>query len=240
MVYWCGVLGELYGGSVETRFARDIEQVPGWALAALTPDVGHTTPRTVADAAFVESRLLPLRTRNAAAYKGLYALLMAGGCRDWKYRQAFDQVQYANLAVDIHHVFPRAWCDVNEVDPDLRESIVNKTPLAASTNRFIGGASPASYLPKIEASAGITSEELDELLRSHEIDPEALRAADFKGFFLARRSALLKLVEEAMGKVAQHDIDEATLVGGTEAPSEFDMAEPPDDLGDVTDNSSAA
>jgi hypothetical protein len=31
--YWCGVLGELYGGAIETRFARDLEQVVEWAHA---------------------------------------------------------------------------------------------------------------------------------------------------------------------------------------------------------------
>ncbi len=231
--YWCGVLGELYGSAVETRFARDVEHVPGWAVAAVHKDDNVTTPRTVADATFVESRLLSLRTRNAAAYKGLYALLMAGGCRDWKYQQSFDQVQYRTLAVDIHHIFPRAWCEAHEIDPSLRESIVNKTPLAATTNRFIGGASPAVYLPKIERSAGITAEELDELLRTHEIDPVALRAADFDAFFLARRAALLRLVEAATGKPAQRDVDQDELLGGDEAPDEFDDTDHSDDLDDV-------
>lgn len=68
--YWCGILGELYGGAIETRFARDIEQVPDWAV---DPN-HHPVPRTIADAAFVESRLLSLRSRNAAAYKGIAAL----------------------------------------------------------------------------------------------------------------------------------------------------------------------
>ena len=147
---------------------------------------------------------------------------MAGGCRDWKYQQAFDQVQYANLAVDIHHVFPRAWCIDNGIDPDLRESIVNKTPLGAATNRFIGGASPASFMPKLEKSAGIGAEELDGLVATHEIEPAALRNADFTGFFLARRAALLRLIEAAMGKTAQRDVDADGLLGGEEAPSGFD------------------
>jgi hypothetical protein len=232
--FWCGVLGELYGSAVETRFARDVEQVPAWAVAAVHKDDNVTTPRTVADATFVESRLLSLRTRNAAAYKGLYALLMAGGCRDWKYQQSFDQVQYRTLAVDIHHIFPRAWCESHDIDPSLRESIVNKTPLAATTNRFIGGASPAVYLPKIEKSAGISSMELDELLRTHEIHPVALRAADFDAFFLDRRAALLRLVEAATGKPAQRDVDQDELLGGDEAPDEFDDADQSDDLDDVS------
>ena len=28
--YWSGVLGELYGGAIETRFARDLEQIVDW------------------------------------------------------------------------------------------------------------------------------------------------------------------------------------------------------------------
>jgi len=232
--YWCGVLGELYGGAVETRFARDVEQVPDWARAALSPEASSPVPRTVADGTFVESRLLSLRTRNAAAYKGIYALLMSGGCRDWKYQHAFDQIQYANLAVDIHHVFPRAWCVANEIDPDLRESIVNKTPLGASTNRFIGASSPAVYMPKLEKSAGIEPDELDALVRTHEIDPQALRNADFTGYFLARREALLVLVEAAMGKAAQRDVAEGELLGGEEAPGEFENAGAMDDQEDVT------
>jgi hypothetical protein len=73
---WCGVLGELCGGAIETRFARDVEQVPLWLQ-------GGQEPRTVYDATFDASRLETLRTRNSAAYKGVYALLMKRGARDW-------------------------------------------------------------------------------------------------------------------------------------------------------------
>src|SRR5699024_441254 len=61
--FWSGILGELYGSAIETRFARDIEQVPGWARQA----EGAPTPKTVEDAYFNESRLHSLRTRNSAA-----------------------------------------------------------------------------------------------------------------------------------------------------------------------------
>ena len=70
--FWSGILGELYGGAIETRFVRDLEQVPAWALE----EDGADVPRTVQDATFVESRLHSLRTRNAAAYKGIYSLLL--------------------------------------------------------------------------------------------------------------------------------------------------------------------
>jgi len=44
---------------------------------------------------------------------------------------------------------------------------------------------------------------MNAILRSHFIDPEALRSDDFSGFFEKRREALLKLVEEAMGKTIE-------------------------------------
>src|SRR6185503_15489660 len=59
--FWCGILGELYGSTIETRFVRDLEQIPAWARG----EHGAETPKTIQDATFVESRLHSLRTRNA-------------------------------------------------------------------------------------------------------------------------------------------------------------------------------
>lgn len=201
--YWCGVLGELYGSAIETRFARDIEMVPGWA----TSD-SETTPRTVQDANFTESRLHSLRTRNAAAYKGIAALILAGGARDWMEDKALDKIQYVDLAVDIHHVFPQKWCNDNGIDDEHRESIVNKTTISARTNRTIGGSAPSLYLPIIEDRAQIDSQRLDQLLATHRVPAEHLRADDFEGYFAARRESLCQLVEAAIGKAVQRDIDQ--------------------------------
>jgi hypothetical protein len=131
--FWCGILGELYGGAIETRFVRDLEQVPAWAMGE--PDT--TTPNTINDATFAESRLHSLRTRQAAAYKGIYALLLGNEARDWMLDKALDKVQYTSLAIDIHHIFPQDWCKKNGIDDEHRESVVNKTAVSATTNRTI-------------------------------------------------------------------------------------------------------
>ncbi len=201
--YWCGVLGELYGSAIETRFARDIEMVPDWAR-----DESNPIPRTVQDANFTESRLHSLRTRNAAAYKGIAALILAGGARDWMEDKALDKVQYVDLAVDIHHIFPQKWCNDSGIDDEHRESIVNKTTISARTNRTIGGAAPSSYLTVIESRAQLGSSRLDELIGTHLVPADALRADDFEAFFTVRRESLCQLVEAAMGKTVQRDIDE--------------------------------
>lgn len=233
--YWCGVLGELYGSTTETRFARDAEQVPDWARAAVTGSDARI-PDTVSVATFRETRLLSLRTRNAAAYKGLYALVMAKGCRDWRLDQPIEHSTYLDMQVDIHHVFPRAWCLKNDIDPEYRESIVNKTPLAKATNIFLGGASPSVYLPRLEKSAGLDTADMDEVLREHLIDPDHLRAADFDAFFEARWQAMLELVEHAMGKAPLRDWDD--VYGQAEVKGFEPEPDDPED-GDLADDDDA-
>lgn len=202
--FWCGIVGELYGGAAETRFVRDLEQVPGWACG----DDSAPTPNTINDATFVESRLHSLRTRQAAAYKGIYALLLGHQARDWMEDKALDQVQYVNLAVDIHHVFPQKWCNDNNIDDEHRESIVNKTAISAVTNRTIGGAAPSAYLAVIEKKAQISTDRLDSLLEAHLVPAGRLRTDDFNGYFVERRERLCQLVEVAMGKAVPRDVDQ--------------------------------
>lgn len=203
--FWSGVLGELYGSATETRFVRDIEAVPAWAL-----DPDSPTPRTVADANFTESRLHSMRTRNSAAYKGVAALVMARDSIDWMENKAFGAVQHKDMAVDIHHIFPQRWCNDNGIDDEHRESIVNKTMLGARTNRVIGGVAPSSYLVKIEEQAGISEDKLDELLEDHLIEPEYLRNDNFWDFFNARREQLCRMIESVLDKKVQRDVSQGT------------------------------
>jgi ribosomal protein S19E (S16A) len=196
--FWCGVLGELYGGATETRFARDVEQVPAWLG-------GGEAPRTVYDASFEASRLETLRTRNSAAYKGIYALLMKGGARDWMKAVDIDMATFDELAIDIHHVFPRKWCNDRGVDSGRRDSIVNKTPLSSTTNRSIGGRAPSSYLETIRSRGGHSQADMDDLLGKHLIDYRLLAGDDFDGCYADRRNRLLNLIEEAMGKEVRRD-----------------------------------
>ena len=77
--------------------------------------------------------------------------------------------------------------------------LINRTPLSSLTNNKIGGKSPSAYLQNFE-DKGIPRSRIDEILRSHLIEPELLRANDFEGFFEARTQALLNLISTAMGK----------------------------------------
>lgn len=220
--YWCGILGELYGSSTETRFARDVEQVPGWARHHDSP-----TPLTVTDATFAESRLYTLRTRRSAAYKGIYALIIGRGAKDWIRDVSFDKVQYVALATDIHHIFPQKWCKDMGIDAVKWDSIVNKTPLAAETNRAIGGAAPSAYLERVGSRAQLSAEGVDELLESHGVLPDAARGDDFEAHFEHRKAWLLDLIEAAMGKRVQREegaVDAWQLAAEYEPEDEVEVA----------------
>jgi hypothetical protein len=205
--YWCGVFGELYGGAIETRFAKDLPEVLAWIE-------GGQEPSTIADANFAPARLLTLRTRNSAAYKGLSTLLIRDGGLDFRTGYPIDLQTYFDEKIDIHHIFPQAWCKASGIDAKRCDSVVNKTPISAKTNRMIGGNAPSGYLPRVQKNASIDTDRMDEILRSHLIEPGLLRADDFDGFFQDRSQALLGRIEGAMGKPIARGIIEAEEAGG--------------------------
>lgn len=199
--FWCGVFGELYGGGVESRFARDVPEVLAWID-------GGPEPQTVIDANFSRTRLLTLRTRNSAAYKGLHALLMRDGAQDFRTGVPIDEASFWDERIDIHHIFPQAWCVKQGITSQRYNSIVNKAAVSARTNRIIGGQAPSAYLQRIQDQAGIDAERMDQILGTHVIDPERLRDDHFEGFFAAREEALVTRIAAAMGKAVLQQASE--------------------------------
>lgn len=201
--YWNGVFGELYGSSTETRIARDFVEVPNWVR-------GGDEPTTVHDSTVRADRLLSMRMRLSAAYKGVNALLMKRGAEDFRTGQPYTNTVFFDENVDIHHIFPQDWCKGQGIAPSVFDSIINKTPLAARTNRIIGGSAPSVYLEQLEKDAEDSTSAthlLDGRLSSHYIDPRLLRADDFDGFMKARHTALVKLIESATGKPVIAELD---------------------------------
>jgi hypothetical protein len=200
--FWSGIFGELYGSAVETRFAKDIVEVPAWLT-------GGPEPTTVREGVFRADRLFSMWTRQSAAYKGVHALLMREGAKDFRTGQPYDMTVFFDEDVDIHHIFPQKWCQDQGKPKKVWDSVLNKTPLGYRTNRAIGGVAPSVYMQKLEdgrrTAAGQISEpaisrsSLHGFVGSHCIEVERLRADDFEGFIEARRQALLQLIARATG-----------------------------------------
>ena len=62
---------------------------------------------------------------------------------------------------------------------------------------------------------------MDAILHAHAIEPRCLRMDDFNSFFALREAALLRLIENAMGKpIAREVVEDLTMQDTTqEAPA---------------------
>ena len=192
--YWCGVFGELYGGANETRYVNDVKGLMDWV------NDENALPDTVINSNFHASRLQQLYTRNSAAYKGIMALVLKEHALDFIKGTQMDFASYVEEATDIHHIFPQSYCEKQGIDRALWNSVINKTPIYARTNRIIGGNAPSKYLSSIERNHGVNYTDLNNYLVSHQIDVNAIRSDDFDTYFEKRKQALLDLVEKATGK----------------------------------------
>ncbi|MCA2882426.1 MAG: DUF262 domain-containing protein [Pseudanabaena sp.] len=197
--FWCGILGELYGGAVETRMALDIQELMDWIEGI------EKEPSTIRDANFQPMRLETLRSRNSAAYKGINVLLQREGAKDFFWKIAIkdlDENDWEERKLDIHHIFPKSWCDRQGIPASRYNSIINKTPISFKANRTIGGKAPSDYLSHIQnhPSVQLNEEDMNAILMTHYIDPITLRQDDFEGFMLSRQRMILNKIESAIGK----------------------------------------
>lgn len=207
--YWCGVFGELYGGANEARFALDIANIFEWISGGNQPD-------TVTRSNFQPTRLLSMQTRNSAAYKGVMAMIMQDSPLDFMSGSKMDIASYLDEDTDIHHIFPQAYCEGQKYPMRKWNSVVNKTPIYASTNRSIGGRAPSEYI-KTMRNKGLTEELVVSAITSHKINFDLLSTDSFDEYFVDRAIRLLDRIEKATGKaIAGRDSEETIKEFGCE------------------------
>lgn len=193
--YWCGVFGELYGGANETRYVNDVVGVMNWI------ENNGNIPKTIQESYFNPTRLLTLQSRQSAAYKGIMALILKNHCKDFISGREMDFTVYKSENIDIHHIFPKSYCEKNNLPKEKWNSVVNKTPISYSTNREIGGVAPSEYLKKIEEKGQVDYNSLNDYLQTHLIDVSAARSNDFEKHIVLRSKLLLDAIEKATGKI---------------------------------------
>lgn len=202
--FWCGVFSGNYGSGITFEKVLLAElQVSEWILGK-----ENKMPGRVGNSSFYKSKLLKLKGKNSPQFKGLCALLMQDDCRDFLTDYPIDSQKYFDEKIEMHHIFPQAWCKNNNLDPNKYNSVVNKTPLSAETNRKIGRKSPSEYLKVIMKESKMGKNQMEEILRSHNIEPLHLWNDDFDSFFTQRKETLIQKIEKAMGKKVIDDLDD--------------------------------
>jgi hypothetical protein len=195
--YWASVFNNRYSGSVESTSSRDFLDIKAWF------DDDTAEPSLIAE--FAQSfRNLDLRKetkRGTSVYNGIFNLLVIAGARDW---MMGDVPQHGNL--EDHHILPDAWCKKNIKD-GLGNSILNRTPLTADTNRQVIKANlPNTYLPELIAQSGEAT--VRGILESHFISPLAFDILlrdpfgpdDFEAFITERQRTLQDAIENLLIK----------------------------------------
>jgi hypothetical protein len=195
--YWASVFNNRYSGSVESTSSRDFLDMKAW----FEDDTAE--PSLIAE--FTQRfRNLDLRKetkRGTSVYNGVFNLLVLQGARDW---MTGDVPQHGDL--DDHHIVPDAWCKKN-IKGGLGNSILNRTPLTADTNRHVIKARlPNEYLPELIQQNGEAT--VRGILESHFISPAAfdilLRAPfgpdDFEAFVAERQRTLQDAIENLLIK----------------------------------------
>ena len=136
-------------------------------------------------------------------------MILKNHARDFISGAEMDFSTYSNEKIDIHHIFPKDYCIREGYKESKWNSIVNKTPISASSNREIGGVAPSIYLGKLEKKGSVTPSDLDGYVETHWIDHDLLRNDRFQDFIIDRAKKLLNAIEQATGRtISGKDSDE--------------------------------
>jgi len=139
--------------------------------------------------------------RGTSVYNGIFNLLVLQGARDW---MTGNVPQHGDL--DDHHIVPASW-GAKELKGGIHNTILNRTPLTAETNRqVIRDRLPSAYLPELIAANGESA--VRAVMESHFVSEAAvailMRApftpADFEDFIAERQRTLQRAIENLLVK----------------------------------------
>ncbi len=142
------------------------------------------------------------RKRGSSIYNGIFNLLILQGAQDWITGAA---PQFDDL--DDHHIIPSSWEETKNLEDISIDTILNRTPLTAETNRnVIGGHLPNEYLPEMIKQSGEAM--VREVFESHLISPKAFEILlrnpftpdDFNAFITEREHTIKQAIESLLIK----------------------------------------
>ena len=190
--YWTTALNESYGSRVtDMQIAADfLELVDGLTTTKQAALTFSGRPFNSTRLAHDRQKTLTVAIQNMLAKENQ--------TRDWITGRPMNLDGDAKS--DMHHIFPKKWCDQNGISNEQKESIANLTLIDSATNKIISGRAPSLYLPDLQKRAGITEQEMNLILESHLIPAEAMRNDDFRTCHKGRAKNLKNMVVEVIGQ----------------------------------------
>lgn len=194
--YWASIFLNRYSSSVESTSAKDFQDLKKWFQddAAMLDSVEE----------FIETyRDLDLKRqtkKGSAIYNAIYNIFILNEARDWS---TLELPEYDSL--DDHHIVPNSW-GKKHIGQDIN-SILNRTPLSAQTNRnIIGDKLPNVYLKELYENND--EETVNKVLRSHLLSAKAVEILlredfskeDYYEFIEERQKSIFDAIEDLILK----------------------------------------
>lgn len=194
--YWASVFTKRYSSSVESTAAKDFQDLKKWFLN------DDDEPDVITDfsSKYKSIDLLNDHPKGSAIYNAIFNIFIINEARDWA---SYDLPEYESL--DDHHIVPQSV--FREVAGPSINSILNRTPLSADTNRkIIRARMPNEYLK--EMFENNEEEQVYKVLASHLISKKAVTIllrnpfgkSDFDEFLAERQATIRQAIEDKLIK----------------------------------------
>jgi len=158
--FWCSVFGQAYEKAPNSQAIKDYGELKVWFSGGKVPD-------TVERFAFKSELLRETTPRQRAVYRGVIALILRNGARDFHSGTRITARMMLEQKIDDHHVFPRGFLadERIEVEGVTSDSVLNRTLIDKETNIRIGKRAPSDYLSEVDKELGRAK--FEALLNSH-------------------------------------------------------------------------
>ncbi len=199
--FWASIFTTNFDQGGASQAQKDYGDLVAWLRDEKDEKGAPQLPEALGVLRVTADSLLAATVRKTALLKGVMALTVRAGARDFHKGQALTQAVYIEDKVNSHHIFPkRRLTDkspATAIDPGgySPELILNRTLIDAKTNGRIHAKKPSVYVGEMrEEDDGVGS-----LLASHLIDAEALEADRYPEFLRRRLEALCDAVRGVTG-----------------------------------------
>ena len=198
-LYWNLVFSSYLSGAPETKSARIVRE---WRQEGGFMEHPDALPEVIRTFGFSADEM-DEATRASVVYKGTMSLLVARGATDFgKNRILIKGVGQKDI--EDHHIFPQQYLKTSGIKGYAANSILNRTPICANTNRSIGADAPYVYLRNQEV---VGTEPVADVMRSHAIPDVIMRERfdfdAFSKFRVERRRLLVRMIAEVTGQEIQ-------------------------------------
>lgn len=201
-----------YSGSLETRLAADVSILrdPNLAQTDVLPALTRAAQEPRTPGATLSADDLQGRTRKSPFLRLLQLRATQQGAESWISNRAITwDPNHNGLAVEVHHIFPKAWLRKHGKGNHLeRDTLANFAFLSKWDNITISDDDPVKYLANAD----------EKVLRAQWIplDPELWSVDRFGDFCAARRGLLAEALNQMLGLTRAPVTDEP--IGGDEVP----------------------